>query len=217
MIYKGCIFDLDGTLLDSMHVWDDFALAYLREKGILCQQPLHELFATMRMEEAAAYLHAHFLKDESIERIETELYARLMQRYEALDLKPGVKSCVDSLYDQGIRLSVFSANHSDVCKTSLAKHGLLDRFVQILSCEEIHLSKTDPDSYRFVCDQMHLRVRDCVVVEDALHAIQGAKKAGCHVVGVKEESQKSDWEDIRKQADDVIEDMRELEAIICRK
>ena len=49
---KGCIFDLDGTLLDSMHVWDDFAFSYLISKGIQTNENLDEVFSTLRMEEA---------------------------------------------------------------------------------------------------------------------------------------------------------------------
>lgn len=217
MTYKGCIFDLDGTLLDSMHVWDDFALSYLHEKGIEPKESLDELFATLRMEEAIAYLHSHIVKEESIEDIEAKIYDLLVKRYEEVTLKPGVKECINHLYDRGIQMSVLSANHPIVCKTALARHGLLDRFSMILSCEDIHRSKTDPACYRYASDKMRLKTEECIVVEDALHAIQGAKKAGFYVVGVREESQRKDWEEIKRSADRVITDMEELEEIICRK
>lgn len=217
MAYKGCIFDLDGTLLDSMHVWDDFALSYLQEKGIEPQVPLDELFATLRMEEAIAFLHEHVVKEETLENIEADIYDLLVKRYEHVALKTGVKECINSLWDHGIQMSVLSANHPVICNAALAKHELFDRFSCILSCEDIHMSKTDPACYRYASDEMKLKVEDCIVVEDALHAIQGAKKAGFYVVGVKEESQKKDWEEIERCADRVITEMKELEEIICRK
>ena len=66
-------------------------------------------------------------------------------------------------------------------------------------------------------EKMQLKPAECIVIEDALHAVSGAKKAGCYVVAVKEKSQQKDEEKIRSMADAYIEDMQELEEILCRK
>lgn len=214
---KGCIFDLDGTLLDSMHVWDDFAFTYLKHKGITTEENLDEIFSTLRMEEAITYLQKHYVPQESIETVRDEVYALLKKRYINMELKPGVKDCIHTLSKLPLCLCVLSANHRDVCKTALKKHGLLDQFTYILSCEDIHLSKDDPACFDYACEKMKVKPTECIVIEDAYHAIQGAKQAGCYVVAVKEKSQIKDEEEIKKTADAYIEDMQELEDILCRK
>lgn len=214
---QGCIFDLDGTLLDSMHVWDDFAYSYLIHKGITTEEKLDEVFSTLRMEEAIAYLQKHYVPNDALETIRDEVYALLKERYRDMQLKPGVTSCIEKLSTMPITLYVLSANHQDVCTTALKEHGLLDAFDDILSCEDMHLSKKDPACFYYVCEKMKLKPSDCIVIEDALHAMKGAKQAGCYVVAVKEKSQQKDEKEIREIADAYIEDMQELEDILCRK
>lgn len=214
---KGCIFDLDGTLLDSMHVWDDFAFSYLISKGIQTNENLDEVFSTLRMEEAVAYLQKHYVQKESLETVHDEVYALLKKRYIHMELKPGVKECIQKLFTMPVTLCVLSANHKEVCETALKKHELSNKFSYILSCEDIHLSKDDPACFYYACEKMQLKPAECIVIEDALHAVSGAKKAGCYVVAVKEKSQQKDEEKIRRMADAYIEDMQELEEVLCRK
>lgn len=214
---KGCIFDLDGTLLDSMHVWDDFAYSYLVSKGITTNEKLDEIFSTLRMEEAIDYLHQHYIQNESVETVCDEVYDLLKKRYTNMQLKPGVMRCIEKLSTTPITLCVLSANHKDVCETALKKHVLLNKFSYILSCEDIHLSKNQPACFLYACEKMELKPSECIVVEDAYHAMIGAKQAGCYVVAVKEKSQAKDERKIKEMADAYIEDMQELEEVICRK
>ena len=210
---KGCIFDLDGTLLDSMHVWDDFAYRYLQRNGISTTEALDQVFASCRMEEAIHYLHVHYVK-KSEEEIAKEIYELLCERYRDMPLKSGVKECILHLREKGISMGVLSANHVSVCEAALDKHGIKDCFQDIISCEQLHLSKSDPQCFLQACEQMGWKIQDTIVIEDALHAIQGAKKAGAFVVAVKENSQRKDEEEIRRIADVWIEDMTELEEIM---
>lgn len=212
-----CIFDLDGTLLDSMHVWDKFAVQYLKGKGIYTNQALDQLFEAMRMEEAIDYLHTHYLPTLTKETISREVYELLCDCYRSMRLKPGVKECVTSLHQKGIRMGVLSANHVAVCEAALKKHGLLEFFSFIVSCEQLHLSKEDPTCFLQACEMMKMKKEHTLIIEDALHAIQGAKKAGFYVVAVKERSQNKDEKEIKQCADTYIEDMRELEEMICKR
>ena len=114
---KGCIFDLDGTLLDSMHVWDDFAFTYLKHKGIHTEENLDEVFSTLRMEEAITYLQKHYVPQDSIETVKEEVYALLKKRYTNMKLKLGVKECINALTQYPLCLCVpVSYTHLDVYK-----------------------------------------------------------------------------------------------------
>lgn len=217
MEVKGCIFDLDGTLLDSMHVWKDFAASYLASKHIVTKEALDEVFASYRMEEAIAYLHEHYLSEISLKQVHQEILEALAQRYQKMKLKQGVKECILHLYEKGIPLSILSANETSICKAAMQAHGLLECFTYIISCEDIHTSKREGACFQYVMDLMDVQAKNCIVVEDAVHAIKGAKQTGCMVVGMKEESQRKDEKEIIKYSDAYIKDMRELEEIVCKK
>lgn len=215
---KGILFDFDGTLIDSMSVWNhvgDELLAYHQMKA---NEDLDKRFETMSLAEAASYLKEQYLRDTSEERIVQEVWDIVSKRYQTeVSLKPGVKHCLDKLESLQIKMGIVTAGEKHCTKEALRKHGILHHFDVILTCDEMKMSKRQPDIFLSAQKQMKLSIDELIVVDDAFYALQAAKQAGFICWAMFDESQEEHWEACDKICDQKFQTMKELEDFICTK
>lgn len=184
------IFDLDGTLADSMGWWKGLPEEFLRNQGVEeLPDSLLSQIKTMTVEESAAlFIHTFGILG-TASSVAKEINDLMDRHYrEDILLKPGVKAYLDRLKKKGVRMCVASATSSELVQACLTRLGAADYFEAFLSCEDVGAGKTRPDVYLEAARRMGAKPKDTAVYEDALHAAETAKQAGFYVVGVYDEN-----------------------------
>lgn len=198
------IFDMDGTLINSMIFWKDLASEYLRSKGVT-QLPvdLPERIKSMTISESAALFCREFgLSGDP----EAEMNAMMDSHYRKdIPLKPGVRIYLQRLHGKGVRMCVASATAEPLMEACLSRLGVRGYFEFLLSCETVGAGKHSPLVYHASAKRLHALPEEIAVYEDALYAVQTAKAAGYYTVGVYDNSAAKNWHVIEELADETIQ------------
>ncbi|MBR3879903.1 MAG: HAD family phosphatase [Clostridia bacterium] len=182
---NGAIFDLDGTLLDSMFIWDTFGEEYLRTLGKDPKENLTETFKTFTLEQAAEYYREHYGVTLSVEEIVDGVNEMVAEIYRTkVTLKDGVRAFLEGLRAQGVKMCVATVTDRAIVEDVLVSLGIRDFFVEILTCAELGCNKETPHIYRAALEVLGTKKDETVVFEDALHALITAKKDGFKVAAV---------------------------------
>lgn len=197
------IFDLDGTLLDSMPMWRELPAAFCRRKG---KQPLPGLadeISRRTLPEAVEYLKSTYGLADSPAAIQQELGRIALDAYRTTVVpKPGVPGALEGLHRAGIKMCVASASEEDQIQAALERLDLAKYFEFILSCTQAGAGKEHPDVY--LQSLARLGGSDpaqAVVFEDVLHAASTAKAAGFRVAGVADDFSASSWPALQQLCD----------------
>ena len=202
MILKGAIFDLDGTLLDSMPLWDGIGAAYLKTKGLVPGPGLTEALAPLSLPQAAEYLRAGYGLRESQDEIVRQINALIADSYRYTLLpKPSAEPFLRRLKRQNVRMCVATATDRPLAEAALERLKLRDYFCGVVTCSEAGAGKDRPDVYRRALSLLGTEPARTVVFEDALHAVETAKAAGFPVAAVFDESAAGNREKIAALAD----------------
>lgn len=197
------IFDMDGTLIDSMGFWGDLASEYLHSKGIR-QIPadILERIQPMTMSESAALFRAEFgLTGDP----EAQMNAMMQKHYQQdIPLKSGVREYLQKLQGKGVRMCVASATAEHLMDACLTRLGVRNCFEFLLSCEAVGAGKHRPLIYQESARRFCAAPKDIAVFEDAPYAVRTAKNAGFYVVGVYDGSAAKSWRTIEKLSDEII-------------
>ena len=182
---KGAIFDLDGTLLDSMFIWDTIGEEYLRSLGKEPQEDLKETFMTLTLEEAAEYYREHYGVTLSVKEIVDGVNSMVEQTYRTkVTLKPGIAEYLAWLKENGVRMCVATVTDRYLVEETLERLGVRHYFSEIFTCAEVGFGKDKPVIYQKALEHLGTEKRDTYVFEDMLFALNTAKTDGFPTVGV---------------------------------
>lgn len=185
------IFDVDGTILDSMEVWNTLASQYVQSLGKVPEKNLDEIVSDMSLEQSATYLKNHYKINKQEERIISEILNFISDFYEyEVNLMPGFKEFI-SHYDS---INVIGTScDEELVKIALNRLGVLNYFEDIITCSKVNKSKDDSDFYLACAEALKQRPEDIVVFEDADYCIDVARKVGFKVIKIK------DWRDLNEK------------------
>ena len=208
---KGAIFDVDGTLLDSMSIWENVAADYLRSIGATPSLNLREELKTLGGKKTAEYLQKEYGLRESAEEIRAGINGLLEDFYfNTAPLKDGAADVLDTLRGRGVKMCVATATDKYLIEPALKRCGILDYFGYVFTCGEENTSKSRPDIYLRAAEFMETQVNETLVFEDALYAAKSAKAAGFPVVGIYDFWMREDEAQIRSLCDVYIESWPEF-------
>ena len=180
------IFDLDGTLIDSMPVWEGIDIELLTARGVQFD-PVSTTEATkaLSIAETVRYWQEHFGITDSVESVKAEVDARISKAYATtIPLKAHVHEYLDYLKQQGVRMCVATSSGLELVEIVMRRLDLWDRFEFVLSAPMVGRGKEFPDVYLEAARRMGAKPEECTVYEDTLAAIKTAAGAGFHTVGV---------------------------------
>lgn len=175
----GAIFDLDGTLLDSMPMWEHLGERYLRSLGLVPPAGLADVLREMTLREAACYCRSACGAPGTPAQIEAG-FNRMMERFYRFEapLRPGAVAFLAALEKAGIKMCVATAADPSLARAALERTGAARFFERILTCSEVGCGKSDPAIFEAARSFLGTPKERTLVFEDAPHAIRTARRAG---------------------------------------
>lgn len=181
------IFDMDGTLLNTLWAWKNSTSNFLRSRGIEPPENIDAEMAALSLLEGAREIKKRYGFKESPEELLEEVLATVRKFYEEDAMpKPGVPGVLQALKKQGIKICVATASDREFAEAAFKRTGLMEYIDFIITCDEVGVGKQNPLVYETALKKLGTDRKRTLVVEDALHALQTAKKAGFPTAGVYE-------------------------------
>ncbi len=147
----------------------------------------------------------------TIKDIQKDFIKQLWKEYEDVSLKAGVIEFLEKCYQEHQDVIIFTANDS-LLTQHLCQRLHIDQFIKhIISCQDIGYDKTDSQSYQKVIEKYHLE--DCIVIEDAYHALKSAKTAKLKTWAIYDKANQKEWKQICQIANQYFMTFYEMEVI----
>lgn len=207
----GYIFDLDGTLLDSLWVWDEVDEIFLTRRGLTVTPDYKQAVAHMGAANTARYTIERFGLHETPEQIMEEWHTLAFEAYrDRVLLKPFVYELLEQLEKQQIQVAAATSSDRTLIEPCLKRLHIFDQFEHIMTVGEVGHDKSSPVIYQMAAARMGLSPAQCIVFEDILRAVQTAKSAGFFTVAVAEPRSSDDWPLLCQTADCCIQTFADL-------
>ena len=202
MEVKGVIFDVDGVLLDTMHVWTDAGARYLTSLGVSPEPRLGDKLFTMTVDMGAIYVKERYGLPQSAEEI-TRGINHVVEDYYASQaaLKPGAEALLHRLQAAGIPMTIASSTTQDYLVAALERLGCMAYFDAVLSCVQLATSKSEPTIFFRACEIMGTVPAETWLIEDGLYSVKTAKAAGFRTVGVYDAVSQREQSELAATAD----------------
>lgn len=211
MMMKAAIFDLDGTLIDSMGMWHKIDIDFLTGRDILVPDDISTIVKNMSFTQAASYFKETFsLADTCEELMQIWNDMAYLEYVNNIKLKKGVREYLAKLSQGGVKLGVATASDLILVEAVLSQHSINSLFHTVVTVNDVGKGKENPEIYLLAAKKMGVCPEECVVFEDSLHAVMGAKRAGMKVFGVFDTFSAHERKDIERQADGYISSFDEL-------
>ena len=208
---KGVIFDLDGTLIDSMWVWDQIDMEYLNEKNLDVPENLADEIGHLSFNQVAVYFKERFKLEDSLDEIKKRWSDMAYYHYSTdIKLKEGVVEFLQYLKKSNIKIGLATSNSHALLEVVLKNNNIYNYFNAITITDEVSVGKHEPDVYLLAAKKLGVSPNECLVFEDIAQAIKGAKKAGMKVVGVADSRSLNDRDEIISLTDKFITNFNEI-------
>ncbi len=208
---RAAIFDLDGTLVDSMWMWKDIDIEYLGRYGYGLPENLQREIEGMSYTETAVYFKETFQIPESLEQIKRTWYEMAREKYaKEVPFKPGAPAFLERMASRGVPMGIATSNGRELVDAVSASLGLKNYISVISTACDVNKGKPAPDIYLHVARQLQVPPCDCLVFEDVPMGILAGKNAGMEVCAVEDAASYKQDIQKRKLADYYIRDYQEI-------
>lgn len=208
---EAVIFDLDGTLIDSMSIWAQIDSDYLKEFNISVPPNLHEEITHLTLTQTANYFKTKFnIKDDEATIINRWNDMAFYHYSNTIKLKEGVIEYLDYLKAKNIKISLATSNSIPLLEATLKNNDIYHYFDAITVTEEVKKSKSNPDVYLLAASKINVKPENCLVFEDVVQAVKGAKLAGMTVYAIYDEVSKNQRDELTNYADLYVESYNDL-------
>lgn len=191
MKLKCAIFDFDGTLFDSMYIWDMIGEVYLRSLGKEPKPSMREDIRALSLYQSSCYFKKEYAIDLSVEEIMAGINKTVENFYlHEVQPKVGVVTFLNQMKQQGIATCIATASEYDQIEAALQRCQMEHLFDAIFTCTEVGHGKDEPVIFRKAMEYFDAERNNTLIFEDALHAVKTAKKDGFKVAAVFDKSEK---------------------------
>ena len=209
---KGVIFDMDGTLIDSMWVWEEVDVDYVKRYQLVEPEGFYEAIEGMSFTDVAKYYKKTFpqIRD-SVEQIKADWMEMGYRLYrDEVELKSGVKEFLEELKKCGIKIGIATSNDRDMTEMVLEARGILQEFDAICTSDEVKIGKPAPDVYLKAAEDLGVDPKDCLIFEDVPAGLMAGKSAGMKTCAVADKFSEDQIEKKRALADYFSQDYFEV-------
>lgn len=209
---KACIFDMDGTLIDSLWVWSEIDIECLEKYGIEEDHKTYQkAISGMSFIQVAEMTRARYNLPMSVEELMDEWNMMAEERYaNVIPYKPGAEEFLKELKKRGIKTGIGTSNSRHLVESMFPRLKLDEYMEAILTGDEIHNGKPEPDIYLEAARLLNVKPDECLVFEDVLHGIDAGHAAGMKVCAVYDDNTDYCDEEKRGRADYYIHDYRDF-------
>lgn len=205
------IFDLDGTLFDSSGIWTKLDLDFLEKRGLPALPEYLEAISSMSFPEAATYTIEFFSLPDQVPDLLQEWNAMAAHAYKhKVTLKDGALAYIKALKTRGAKMAVATSLPKALYGPTLENLGIAACFDAICTTFDVDHGKSRPDIFYLAAQKLGVPASNCIVLEDELHAIKSAKRAGMLAYAIYDEASKRHWDEICRTADAVFYHFREI-------
>ena len=182
---EGAIFDVDGTIMNSMFIWMDVRFKFLESIGLEPKPQIRDESKDMSLYQAACYFKKEYELSMTVQEIMDAINALIedFYRYEAVP-KEGAIEMLDYLKANGVKMCIASATDKYLLEAAFARLGMTDYFSEIFTCTLVEHGKDEPHIYRAALEHLGTKKENTYVFEDAYYAIKTAKQDGFKVVSI---------------------------------
>ena len=209
---QAVIFDIDGTLVDSMGVWYDIDVEYFKLLEIPMPPTIQKDIEGMSFTETAIYFKEIFdNREKTIDDIKFDWVCMARDKYlNEIKAKPGAKEFIKFLKEKGIKTGCATSNDRNLALAALQPHGWLNKMESVRTACEVNAGKPAPDIYLKVAEDLGVKPENCLVFEDIPNGMRAGKAAGMTVIGVEDENAKKYKEEIDEICDYFITDYYDM-------
>ena len=201
-VIAGAIFDVDGTLLDSMPTWHNCGARYLATLGIEAEPGLGDILFTHTSETAALYLIDRYKLDKDPGEVARGLSEQMEHYYyEEASMKPGAREFLDKLESEGVPMTVATSTDRYCIEAAFEKLDLSHYFLKVLTCPEVGATKSEPLIFEKCAEVTGSEPEETWVFEDGLYAIKTAADAGFRTAAIYDDVSREDFDEMSRLAD----------------
>lgn len=212
MAIRGAIFDMDGTLTESMHLWIEIGRRYLEGLGYTVSPEQNREMTKMLLEPMALYMQDQFGLTKSQSQIVDEINKIVEPDYfETVVVKPTVVESLEAMQERGIRMCVATATDRHLTEACLKRNGIDRFFSAVFTCGEEHCNKRTSLIYDKARAHLGTSPEETYIFEDTYVSILGAKQSGCRVVALEDRWSEKKRDLIKEAADIYVERMGDLD------
>ena len=211
MNITGAIFDFDGTVFDSMHIWKGVKFQFFDRIGLVLSEEQREEFKNLFLLDAIELAKTRFDLKMTDKELFNEFFSLIKEKYLAdTEPKNDIIEFLEKLKAKGVKMGIATATGESALIAVLEKFNMLHYFQEIYSTYTVGASKTEPKVYDVVLEKLGTEKQNTWVFEDALYAAKTAKKAGYNVVGIYDKSE-PEQEELKQLVDIYIHNYSELD------
>lgn len=208
---KAVIFDLDGTLVDSMWMWKQIDIEFLGSRGYELPDDLQKSIEGMSFRETAEYMKERFQLSDAVEELMDIWNDMAYEKYKnEVSLKPGVLEFLNTLKEHNIKIGIATSNSMVLVEATLKANGVWEYFSSIHTANEVAKGKPAPDIYLLVAKDLGVESGDCLIFEDIVKGIMAGKNAGMKACAVHDLYSQEDEKEKTEAADFYIQDYYQL-------
>lgn len=208
---EAIIFDLDGSMVDSMWMWRAIDIEYLGRFGIELPENLQACIEGMSFSETAAYFKERFHLPDDINTIKADWNRMAWNKYAyEVPIKDGVTELLKYCMEQGIKAGIATSNSRELVENVVKAHNLDQYFGCIMTGCDVAKGKPAPDIYLAVAKELNVAPENCLVFEDIIPGIQAGKAAGMRVCAVYDKYSEHQDEEKHRLADYYTYQFKEL-------
>ena len=212
--FSTVIFDFDGTMADSLWVWDDIDERFCEQYGLVLPDTYLDDINALSFEETAVFFREDLGLDMSVEEICEKFNELAFDSYaKDVNINPGVKKYLDILSERGVKITIATSLSWPLLEATLIHNGILDYIDDIAFCDECKNGKTESDVYLLAASRVGAKPRECLVFEDISAGLKSARRCGmtaCAVMLPETSGKYDSVESVRESCDFWIESFEDL-------
>lgn len=194
---KAVLFDMDGTIVDSMGVWKYAGSTYVRSLGLVPERDLDDKIFHMNMTQFIDYIKKTYSIDTTFDNILADINNQMTRLYATVGQKSGARELLTALKNAGFILVLATASGEDIAKPVLSRLSMWELF----DFHYCNIAKSKPDIFYKIAGDIGVKADECCIVEDTLSSAKGAKSAGLKIIGVRDDITRTYQGDVKDVSD----------------